>query len=81
MLPKAEEIQQLESKPMPLPIEPWVAAHLSRLWQGMKKNIQISIAVDKQAKGRTLSGALSSADKQEQLRSAQSKPASSHNLS
>lgn len=35
----AEDIRQTESKERPLPIEPWVAAHLSRLWQSMKKNI------------------------------------------
>jgi hypothetical protein len=65
MIPKAEEIQQFESKPRPLPVEPWVAAGISRLWQSMKKNIQISIDAGKQA----------------QHRSVQSTPASVHNRS
>ncbi len=46
-LPSAEAIQQLESKKRPLPVEPWVLAELSRLWQTMKKNIQHSIVADK----------------------------------
>lgn len=65
MIPKAEEILQIEEKKRPLPVEPWVAAGLSRLWQGMKKNIQISIDVGRQ----------------EQRRNVQSKPASAHNRS
>lgn len=65
MIPSPEEIRQTESKERPLPIEPWVAAHLSRLWQTMKKNIQ----------------AASAAGKQEQPHTSQSEPASSHNHS
>ncbi len=65
MLPSAEEIKQTEPKTRPLPIEPWVAAHLSRVWQAMKKNISDSIAVGTQA----------------QHHIAQSEPASSHNHS
>lgn len=45
-LPSAEQILQEESKPRPLPIEPWVAVYLSRLWQAQKKNIQAAIASD-----------------------------------
>ncbi len=44
MLPSAEQIQQTESKARPLPIEPWVAAYLSRVWKDLKQNIQGSIA-------------------------------------
>lgn len=40
MLPSAEQIRQNQSKQYPLPIEPWVAANLSRLWQGMRKHIK-----------------------------------------
>jgi hypothetical protein len=61
----AEEISSSESKERPLPIEPWVAAGLSRLWQSMKKNIQETIVADKQVQPHT----------------DQSKPASSHNHS
>lgn len=64
-LPTAEEISSNVSGERPLPIEPWVAAGLSRLWQSMKKNIQETI----------VSGT------QEQPRTDQSKPASSHNHS
>lgn len=63
MLPTPEEIKQTEPRTRPLPVEPWVAANLSRLWQSMKKNIQASIA-------STASGT------QEQPRSVQSTPAS-----
>lgn len=45
----AEEISSSESKERPLPIEPWVAAGLSRLWQSMKKNIQETIVSDSAA--------------------------------
>lgn len=45
-LPSAESIQQLEPKQRPLPVEPWVVAELSRVWQSMKKNIQHSIVSD-----------------------------------
>jgi len=46
MLPTADHIRSLESKPRPLRIEPWVAAHLSRVWQSMKKQIEASIVSD-----------------------------------
>ena len=65
MLPTPDEIRQTESKERPLPIEPWVAAGLSRLWQTMKKNITDSI----------VSGT------QEPPRNVQSAPASAHNHS
>lgn len=42
-LPSAEAIQQLESKKRPLPVEPWVLAEVSRMWQRMKTNIHESI--------------------------------------
>jgi hypothetical protein len=65
MLPSAEQIQQEESKARPLPIEPWVAIFLSRVWKDLKQNIQGSIAA----------GTLV------QPQSAQSAPASAHNHS
>lgn len=65
MLPSADQIRTMEGKPRPLRIEPWVAAHLSRVWQSMKKNIETSI----------VSGT------QEQHHIAQSVPASAHNHS
>ena len=64
-LPSAEHISQQESKQRPLPIEPWVAAYLSRLWQAQKKHLEDTIA----------SGSLV------RPRSDQSMPASSHNHS
>lgn len=45
-LPSVETIQQVESKSRPLPVEPWVVAELSRVWQRMKKNIHESIVSD-----------------------------------
>ena len=71
----AEEISSSESKERPLPIEPWVAAGLSRLWQSMKKNIQETIVADVTPPMRGC------ADKQVQPHTDQSKPASSHNHS
>ncbi len=65
MLPTPEEIRQTELKSRPLPIEPWVAAGFSRLWQSMKKNIQQSTAAGKRV----------------QPHNDQSEPASSHNRS
>jgi hypothetical protein len=59
-LPSAETIQQIQPKKRPLPVEPWVLAELSRLWQRMKTNIHDSIAVGTE----------------EQPRNDQSKPAS-----
>ena len=61
----AEQIRNIPSKSRPFPVETWVVAELSRFWQSMKQNIQHTIA----------------ADMQEQHRTAQSKPASSHNHS
>jgi hypothetical protein len=70
MLPSAEYIQQQQSKAYPLPIEPWVAANLSRLWQGMKKHIEVTVSTLATASGT-----------QAQPRSDQSKPASSRSHS
>lgn len=39
-LPSAEAIRSYESKGRPLEIEPWMAAHLSRVWQAMKTNVE-----------------------------------------
>lgn len=44
MLPSAEHIKQQQSKQYPLPIEPWVAANLSRLWQDMRTHIKATVA-------------------------------------
>ena len=66
MLPSAEHIKQQQSKQYALPIEPWVAANVSRLWQGMKKHIQHTIA----------SGSATASGTQAQPHTAQSRPAS-----
>jgi hypothetical protein len=68
MLPSAESIKQQQSKQYPLPVEPWVAANLSRLWQDMRKHIKMTIAV-------------SASDTQAQPRNDQSAPASARNHS
>ena len=39
-----DEILSHGSKERSLFIQPWVAAQLSDVWQGLKKNIRISIA-------------------------------------
>ena len=65
MLPSPEVIRESEVKERPLPIEPWVAAGFSRLWQAMKKHIKETTVSDMQA----------------QPRNAQSTPASSRNHS
>ncbi len=65
MLPSAEHIQQSESKARPLPIEPWVAAYLSRVWKDLNQNIQVSIDAGTLVQPHT----------------AQSEPASAHNHS
>jgi hypothetical protein len=65
MLPSPEDIRSLQSKSRPLPIEPWVAAELSRLWQSIRTNLEASIAAGTQA----------------QPHSVQSAPASAHNRS
>jgi hypothetical protein len=71
MLPSAEYIKQQQSKQYPLPIEPWVAANLSRLWQDMRKHIKATIA----------SGIAIASDTQAQPRNDQSAPASARNHS
>ena len=92
MLPTPEQIRQSESRERPLPIEPWMAAHLSRLWQSMKKNIQQTIVADSLAIGQAnpmgrpqggtySSGTASSAGMQEQPQTAQLTPASVRNHS
>jgi hypothetical protein len=75
-LPSAEQIRMTEAKARPLPIEPWVAAGFSRLWQTMKQNIRQSIDADS---SRTpMRG---SADTQAQPHTDQSTPASARNRS
>ena len=86
MLPTPEEIRQTEARERPLLIEPWIAAHLSRLWQTMKKNIEQTIVSDSLTIGqanssRTSSGTASSAGTQEPPQTAQSTPASARNHS
>jgi len=71
MLPSAESIKQQQSKQYPLPIEPWVAANLSRLWQDMRTHIKTTIA----------SGSVTASDTQAQPRNDQLKPASARNHS
>ncbi len=84
MKPTAEEIKQTETKKRPLPVEPWVAAYLSRVWQDMKKNISDTIVVDSLARGQANSSTTpprSCAGTQEQPHTVQSEPASSRNQS
>ena len=82
MLPTPEEIRQSESRERPLSIEPWIAAHLSRVWQTMKKNIQQTIISDSLAIVQAnSSGTASSAGTQEPPQTAQSTPASARNHS
>ena len=64
-LPTAEQIAQDESKPRPLPLEPWVAVYLGRLWK----------QVEAQLRGSTAAGTLVPP------RTDQSTPASAHNRS
>ena len=52
MLPDAETIKQTQVKARPLPIEPWVAANVSRLWKGIQANIKSSIVSGKLAQRR-----------------------------
>jgi hypothetical protein len=42
-VPSAESIRSLESKGRPLQVEPWMAAHLSRVWQSMKVHVEAGI--------------------------------------
>lgn len=84
MLPSAEHIRNTESKPRPLVIDPWVAAHLSRFWKTISLNIQASIAAYSSTRGQAHSSETpirSSAGTQEQHHIAQSAPASSQNRS
>ena len=74
MLPSAEQIKQQEAKAYPLPVEPWVLANLSRLWQGMKTHIKTTTVA-------TASGLATVSGTQAQLRTSQSAPASSRNHS
>ena len=74
MLPPPEIIRESESKARPLPVEPWVAANLSRVWQSMKTHIQKT----------TVSGLATvsnASDTQAQPHSAQSTPASARSRS
>jgi hypothetical protein len=71
MLPSAEHIKQQQSKQYPLPIEPWVAANLSRLWQDMRTHI----------KATTASGIANASGTLAQPRNDQSVPASARNHS
>jgi hypothetical protein len=83
-LPSAEQIRMTEAKARPLPIEPWVAAGFSRLWQTMKQNIRQSIDADSSASGQVHSSRTpmrGSADTQAQPHTDQSTPASARNRS
>jgi len=77
MLPPPEIIRESESKARPLPVEPWVAANLSRLWQSMKTHIQRT-TVSNASGPATVSNA---SDTQAQPHSAQSTPASARSRS
>lgn len=59
-----DQISMEVSKERVLFVQPWVAAHLSDLWQQMKSNLQQTIVKK---------------DKQDRVRSDQVKPASAHN--
>lgn len=61
MLPSKEELEQLESKPRPLHVEPWVLASLSRLWQQRKAQIRNAIVSGKLAPPHTDQSAPASA--------------------
>ena len=73
-VPSPDEIRTTDSKKRPLPLDPWVAAGFSRLWQAMKKHIELTTASDSSVTS-------SSADTQAQPRNDQSAPASSRNRS
>ncbi len=62
-MPSADQISQEVSKERPVYIQPWVAAHLSDVWQSMKQQIQQAIV----QKG-----------KQDRVRTSQGAPASAH---
>jgi hypothetical protein len=74
MLPPPETIRESESKARPLPVEPWVAANLSRVWQSMKTHIQ-------QTTVSGLATVSNASDTQAQPHSAQSTPASARSRS
>jgi hypothetical protein len=74
MLPPPEIIRESESKARPLPVEPWVAANLSRVWQSMKTHIQ-------QTTVSGLATVSNASDTQAQPHSAQSAPASARSRS
>ena len=61
-MPSAQEIALEEHKARIIRVEPWIAAHLSDVWQGMKKVLKEN---------------LTAVGKQEHDRSVQVKPASS----
>lgn len=61
MLPPPEVIRETPSVERPLPIEPWVAAGFSRLWQAMKKHIEQTTAAGMQAQPRNDQSAPASA--------------------
>jgi hypothetical protein len=70
-LPSAESIQSLESKGRPLVVEPWMAAHLSRVWQSIKVNVEGSVKKQMEEKKRSNRIAPIGADTQGQPRSGQ----------
>jgi hypothetical protein len=76
MLPSAEYMKQQQAKAYPLPIEPWVAANLSRLWQDMKAHIRVTTTAT-----ATASGLANASGTQAQPRNDQSTPASARNHS
>jgi hypothetical protein len=63
-LPSADEILQGGCKERVLPIQPWVAAHLSDVWQSIQKNIRESMKMR---------------DKQGHVQTSPKEPASVHN--
>ena len=78
MLPSAEHIKQQQSKQYPLPVEPWVAASLSRLWQDMRTHIKATATASGLANA---SGLATASGTQAQPHTDQSAPASARNHS
>ena len=70
-VPSAESIRSLESKGRPLEVEPWMAAHLSRVWHSIKVNLEGSIKKQVEEKKRSNRVAPIGADTQGQPRSGQ----------
>lgn len=66
-LPSADEILMGGCKERTLQIQPWVAAHLSDVWQSIQRNIQESMKTKMK-------------DKQGHVRTSPKEPASAHNL-